>query len=97
MCHLHVRDTDSRCSWKPELYEAVLEGVDKHCPEMIMQFSTGNYAPSAATRSACLQLRPDMASLTCGSVNFRYSSSSLYMSLAASNRLPPGQVATGSR
>merc|ERR1711977_196359 len=74
MCHLHVRDqTDSRCSWKPELYEAVLEGVDKHCPGMIMQFSTGNYAPSPAARSACLQLHPDMASLTCGSVNFRFS------------------------
>merc|ERR1711977_345130 len=73
MCHLHVRDqTDSRCSWKPELYEAVLEGVDKHCPGMIMQFSTGNYAPSPAARSACLQLGPDMASLTCGSVSFRF-------------------------
>merc|ERR1711977_125722 len=73
MCHLHVRDqTDSRCSWKPELYEAVLEGVDKHCAGMIMQFSTGNYAPSPAARSACLQLGPDMASLTCGSVNFRF-------------------------
>jgi len=73
MCHLHVRDTDHRCSWKPELYEAVLEGVNKHCPEMIMQFSTGNYSPSPATRAACLKLGPDMASLTCGSVNFRNS------------------------
>jgi len=71
MCHLHVRDTDSRCSWKPELYETVLEGVETHCPGMIMQFSTGNYAPSPEARSACLELGPDMASLTCGSVNFR--------------------------
>ena len=42
----------------------------KHCPGMIVQFSTGGRGRSPAERAAALDFRPDMASLSTGSVNF---------------------------
>jgi len=48
----------------------VQEGVKKHCPGMIIQFSTGGRGREASLRGAMLYLRPDMASLATGSVNF---------------------------
>src|SRR6185295_16975467 len=42
----------------------------KHCPGMIVQFSTGGRGRGLSERGAMLYLRPDMASLATGSVNF---------------------------
>jgi len=44
--------------------------VRKHCPGMIVQFSTGGRGRDQAARGAMLHLKPDMASLATGSVNF---------------------------
>jgi len=71
MVHVHVRDEAGRCTWEKDKYEEVMMGVREECPEMILQFSTGNYAPAFEERSAMLDLHPEMASLTPGSVNFR--------------------------
>ncbi len=46
------------------------EGVRKHCPGMIVQFSTGGRGRDQDQRGAMLYLKPDMASLSTGSVNF---------------------------
>jgi 3-keto-5-aminohexanoate cleavage enzyme len=48
----------------------VQEGVRKHCPGIIVQFSTGGRGRDPAARGSALQLKPDMASLATGSVNF---------------------------
>jgi uncharacterized protein (DUF849 family) len=48
----------------------VQEGVRKHCPGMIVQFSTGGRGREQEKRGAMLYLKPDMASLATGSVNF---------------------------
>jgi uncharacterized protein (DUF849 family) len=48
----------------------VQEGVRKYCPGMIVQFSTGGRGREQAKRGAMLYLKPDMASLATGSVNF---------------------------
>jgi uncharacterized protein (DUF849 family) len=48
----------------------VLEGLRKHCPGMIVQFSTGGRSGAGRERGAHLALKPDMASLATGSVNF---------------------------
>jgi uncharacterized protein (DUF849 family) len=48
----------------------VQEGVKKHCPGMIIQFSTGGRGRSQNERGRALNLKPDMASLATGSVNF---------------------------
>ena len=70
LVHIHVREPDESPSSNPDLFRQVQDGVRKHCPGMIVQFSTGGRGRSAAQRSAALELRPDMASLSTGSVNF---------------------------
>jgi uncharacterized protein (DUF849 family) len=70
LVHIHVRHADESPSSDPALYARVQEGVVKHGPGMIVQFSTGGRGRDQATRGAMLDLRPDMASLATGSVNF---------------------------
>ena len=70
LVHIHVRNDDETPSSDPEKYHAVQEGVIKHCPGMIVQFSTGGRGRDQAKRGAMLHYRPDMASLATGSVNF---------------------------
>jgi uncharacterized protein (DUF849 family) len=70
LVHVHVRNPDESPSSDPELYGRVQEGVRKHCPGMIVQFSTGGRGRDQNARGAMLHLKPDMASLATGSVNF---------------------------
>jgi uncharacterized protein (DUF849 family) len=70
LVHIHVRNADESPGSDPELYGRVQEGVRKHCPGMIVQFSTGGRGREQAKRGAMLYLKPDMASLATGSVNF---------------------------
>jgi len=70
LVHIHVRNPDESPSSDPALFAEVQEGVRKHCPGMIVQFSTGGRGRDQAARGSALYLRPDMASLSTGSVNF---------------------------
>lgn len=70
IAHLHVREDDGTPSSDPEKFAALAEGIRRHCPGMIIQFSTGGRSGAGAARGAMLPLRPDMASLTVGSNNF---------------------------
>jgi 3-keto-5-aminohexanoate cleavage enzyme len=70
LVHIHVRNPDESPGSDPELYGQVQEGVRKHCPGMIIQFSTGGRGREPHKRGAMLYLKPDMASLATGSVNF---------------------------
>ena len=70
LVHIHVRNPDETASSDPALFAQVQEGVRKHCPGMIIQFSTGGRGREQAARGAMLHLKPDMASLATGSVNF---------------------------
>ena len=70
LVHIHVRNADETPSSDPALFRQVQDGVRKHCPGMIVQFSTGGRGRSPAERAAALDFRPDMASLSTGSVNF---------------------------
>ena len=70
LVHVHVRNPDESASSDPALFAAVQEGVRRHCPGMIVQFSTGGRGRDPAARGNALELRPDMASLSTGSVNF---------------------------
>jgi 3-keto-5-aminohexanoate cleavage enzyme len=70
LVHVHVRNPDESASSDPALFSQVLDGVRKHCPGMIVQFSTGGRGRDPAARGNALELRPDMASLSTGSVNF---------------------------
>ena len=70
LVHIHVRNPDESSGSDPKLFAQVQEGVKKHCPGMIIQFSTGGRGREASQRGAMLYLKPDMASLATGSVNF---------------------------
>jgi uncharacterized protein (DUF849 family) len=70
LVHIHVRNPDQSSGSSPELFAKVQEGVRKHCPGMIVQFSTGGRGRDQSLRGAMLHLKPDMASLATGSVNF---------------------------
>ena len=70
LVHIHVRNPDESASSDPALFAAVQEGVRRHCPGMVVQFSTGGRGRDPAARGNALELRPDMASLSTGSVNF---------------------------
>ncbi|MCK0168592.1 3-keto-5-aminohexanoate cleavage protein [Jannaschia sp. S6380] len=70
ICHAHVRNDDESPSSDPEKFAALKEGLARHCPGMIVQFSTGGRSGAGRERGAMLSLGPDMASLSVGSNNF---------------------------
>ena len=70
ICHAHVRNDDQTTTSDPDKFAALKEGLEKHCPGMIIQFSTGGRSGTGQERGGMLPLRPDMASLTVGSNNF---------------------------
>jgi len=70
LVHIHVRNDDETSSSDPDRFAAVQEGVARRCPGMIVQFSTGGRGRDPAARGTPLSLKPDMASLSTGSVNF---------------------------
>ena len=70
LVHIHVRNPDETPSSNPDLFAQVQEGVQKHCPDRIIQFSTGGRGRDQSARGSMLFHRPDMASLATGSTNF---------------------------
>jgi len=70
LVHIHVRNPDETPSSDPDLFAQVQEGIQKHCPDMIIQFSTGGRGRDQSARGSMLFHRPDMASLATGSTNF---------------------------
>ena len=70
LVHCHVRNDDGTPTSDPERFARLMEGIRRHCPGMIVQFSTGGRSGAGAARGAMLSLKPDMASLATGSCNF---------------------------
>jgi len=70
LVHVHVRNDDGSTTSDPEKFGRFLAGIRKHCPDMIVQFSTGGRSGMGKERGGMLHLKPEMASLTTGSVNF---------------------------
>lgn len=70
IAHCHVRMEDGTPTSDPDRFARLLEGLKRHCPGMIIQFSTGGRSGAGKARGAMLSLQPDMASLSVGSNNF---------------------------
>ncbi len=70
LVHIHVRDAVGKPSSDAERFRQVQDGIRRHCPDMIVQFSTGGRGRDPQERGSALKHRPDMASLATGSVNF---------------------------
>lgn len=70
LVHCHVRRDDGTPTSDPDRFAALMEGLRRHCPGMIIQLSTGGRSGAGRERGGMIPLRPDMASLSTGSVNF---------------------------
>ena len=70
--HLHARDEVTLGNtYKKEVYQRIIEGIKKHCPELLICVSlTGRNFSELEKRAEVLQLYPDMGSLTMSSLNF---------------------------
>jgi 3-keto-5-aminohexanoate cleavage enzyme len=69
--HLHARDEQELNTWRPDIYQKIMDGIKKHCPTLPICVSlTGRNFPELEKRSAVLELKPDMGSLTMSSLNF---------------------------
>lgn len=70
IAHCHVRNADQTPSADPEKFARLKQGLETHCPGIIVQLSTGGRSGTGRERGGMLPLRPDMASLSVGSNNF---------------------------
>ncbi|TWI81425.1 uncharacterized protein (DUF849 family) [Lacibacter cauensis] len=71
IAHLHARNADESPTSNPEVYRAIMEGIRKHCPDLLLCLTTsGRNAKTFEERSAVIELQPDLCSLTLSSLNF---------------------------
>lgn len=69
--HIHARDRSGKPTYKREVFEEIVGKVRDRCPDIIICATTsGRVHPRIEHRSEVLQLSPEMASLTPGSLNF---------------------------
>ncbi len=70
--HIHARDPETFLNtYKKEIYGPIIEGIRKHCPELLVCASlTGRNFPELIHRTEVLECLPDMGSLTMSSLNF---------------------------
>ncbi len=71
--HLHARDGEQRPDWRTERFSEILAAVRARCPDAIVCVTTsGRQVREVEKRAASLLAtpRPDMGSLTLGSLNF---------------------------
>ena len=68
--HIHVRDAEGKPTQDASIFREVVEGI-RACCDIITQVSTGGAVwMSADERLQSIECRPDMATLTTGTVNF---------------------------
>ena len=69
--HLHVRDDEGNPTQSLERFEAAITAIKSAVPEIIVQISTGGaVGEDFEKRLAPLCLKPEMATLNAGSLNF---------------------------
>lgn len=68
--HLHVRDEEGKPTQRVEIFQEVTEAIRNRC-DCIIQYSTGGAVGTPLSeRHIPLRLRPDMATLSMGTMNF---------------------------
>ncbi len=71
LIHLHVREDDGTPTQSKERFQVIMDAIRKACPDIILEPSTGGaVGMSAEERLQPLLLRPEMATLDCGTTNF---------------------------
>lgn len=71
VAHVHARDEQGAPTHEKRYFEKIFNGIKEKCPDMIICATTsGRVTPQVEHRSEVLDLYPEMASLTMGSMNF---------------------------
>ncbi|MBY0470271.1 3-keto-5-aminohexanoate cleavage protein [bacterium] len=69
--HLHVREDDGKPTQRLERFQEAIQEIRSKAPEAIIQISTGGaIGESIENRAKPLTLKPEMASLNLGTMNF---------------------------
>ena len=69
--HVHARDEQGKPTYKKEVYQKIFREIKKKCSDIIICATTsGRVSPQVEHRTEVLDLCPEMASLTLGSLNF---------------------------
>ncbi|MGL4672162.1 3-keto-5-aminohexanoate cleavage protein [Cetobacterium sp.] len=69
--HLHVREDDGTPTQRKERYSECIKAIKERCPDVIVQPSTGgSVGMSSNERLEPVYLKPEMATLDCGTLNF---------------------------
>ena len=73
--HLHAREADGTPTWRADVYAEIIGKVRERCPDVVVCVSTsGRLWSELERRAEVLELegdvKPEMASLTLGSLNF---------------------------
>jgi 3-keto-5-aminohexanoate cleavage enzyme len=69
--HLHVREDDGKPSQRVDRFEESIRAIRAKAPGVIIQISTGGaVGESIDNRAKPLELKPEMASLNLGTMNF---------------------------
>ena len=66
--HIHARNDDGSPTWRQETFAAIMEETKRRCPVLI-NWSTGGAGPMTE-RVSHLALRPHIAALNMGSMNY---------------------------
>ncbi len=75
--HIHARENDGTPSWRLEVFEQIHAEVRRHCPDIIINYSTGGVGIAKEERIKHITtLKPDMAAFNMGSMNYAIYSSS---------------------
>ncbi len=69
--HVHARDADGAMTQAPEEYLAIKQAIREQVGDVVLNFTTGGQlgAPVEESRRS-LQAQPEIATVTCGSMNF---------------------------
>lgn len=71
LIHLHVREDDGTPTQRGDRFRECIDAIENLCPGVIIQPSTGGAAGmSAEERLQPVELKPETASLDCGTLNF---------------------------
>ncbi|MEW6277140.1 MAG: 3-keto-5-aminohexanoate cleavage protein [Candidatus Eremiobacterota bacterium] len=74
--HIHARDDDGTPAYDVESYRRIDRAVRSRCPELVVNYSTGAVGISREERIGHVpELKPDMAALNMGSMNYAIYSS----------------------
>ena len=69
--HIHAREDNGMPSWRTEVFSAIQREVRKHCPDILINWSTGAIGLGVAERTAHLPItKPEMAAFNMGSMNY---------------------------